>query len=81
MELTVVYLIMVHIIYKCKTKDSEIAGTPLCLGNISKEWLVDNMKETGLNGCDYDFSSDYCAIAVDDILDNQKYLMKKNNMI
>ena len=39
------------------------------------------MKKTGLNGCFYGFSVDYDAIAVDDILDIYKYLMKKNNMI
>ena len=38
-------------IYKLKTKDSEIVATPLCLGNISKDFSVDNMKKTGLNGC------------------------------
>ena len=27
-----------------------------CLGNISKEFSVDNMKKTGLNGHVYDFS-------------------------
>ena len=32
-------------IIKFKTKDSEIVGTPLCLGNISKDWSVDNMKK------------------------------------
>ena len=32
-------------IYKCKAKDSEIVTTSLCLGNISKDWLVDNMKK------------------------------------
>ena len=37
-------------IYKFKAKDSEIVATPLCLGNISKDWIVDNMKKTGLNG-------------------------------
>ena len=37
-------------IYKFKTKDSEIASSPLCLGNISKDWSVDNMKKTGLTG-------------------------------
>ena len=31
-------------IYKFKAKDSEIVATPLCLGNISKNWSVDNMK-------------------------------------
>ena len=35
------------------------------------------MKNTGLNGCVYDFSVDYNAIVVDDILDFHKYLMKK----
>ena len=32
-------------IYKFKAKDSEIVATPLCLGNISKDWLIDNIKE------------------------------------
>ena len=36
------------------------------------------MKKTGLNGYVYDFSADYDAIAVDDILYIYKYLMKKN---
>ena len=29
-----------------KAKDSEIAASPLCLGNISKDWSTDNMKKT-----------------------------------
>ena len=32
-------------IYKFKAKDSEIVATPLCLGNISKDFSVDNMKK------------------------------------
>ena len=68
-------------IIKFKSKDLEILPHPLCLGNISKDWSVDNMKKTGFNGYVYDFSVDYDAIAVDDILDIHKYLMKKNNMI
>ena len=32
-------------IYKFKAKDSEIIATPLCLGNISKDWSTDNMKK------------------------------------
>ena len=63
-------------IHKFKAKDSETAATPLCLGNISKDWSVDNMKNTGLNGYVYDFGVDYDA-ALDDILDVHKYLMKK----
>ena len=68
-------------IIKFKAKDSEIVATPLCLGNISKNWSVDHMKKTEFNGYFYDFSVDYDAIVVDDILDIHQYLMKKNNMI
>ena len=68
-------------IYKFKAKDSEVVANPLCLGNISKDWARDNMKNIGLNGYVYDFSADYDAIAVDGIFDIHKYLMKKNNMI
>ena len=32
-------------IYKFKAKDYEIVATPLCLGNISKDWSTDNMKK------------------------------------
>ena len=67
-------------IIKFKAKAFNIIATPLCLGNISKDWPVDNMKDTGLNGYVYDFSVDYDAIAVDDIKDIHKYLMKKNNI-
>ena len=30
---------------KFKAKDSEIVATPFCIGNISKDWTVDNMKK------------------------------------
>ena len=68
-------------IYKFKAKDSEIVATPLCLGNISKDWSVDNMKKTGLNGCVYDFRVDYDAIAGDYISGIYNYLVKKNVMV
>ena len=32
-------------IHKFKGKDSEILASPLCLGNISKDFSVDNMKK------------------------------------
>ena len=60
-------------IIKFKAKDSETVAYSLYLGNISKDWTNDNMKETGFNGYIYDFSSDYNAIAVSDILDIHKY--------
>ena len=66
-------------IFKFKAKDYEIV--PLCLGNISKDWTNDNMKETGFNGYIYDFSTDYMPLINLDILDIQKYLMKKNNIV
>ena len=68
-------------IVKFKAKDSEIAAYPLGLGNLSKDWWVDNMKKTGLKAYFYDFSVDYNAIAVADMLDIQKYLMKKNRIV
>ena len=56
-------------LYKFKAKDSEIVAIPLCLENISKDWSVDYMKKKpGLNGYVYDFSIDYDAVAVDDIV-------------
>ena len=39
------------------------------------------MKKAGLNGYVYDFSVDYNTIAIDDILDIYKYLMKENGTI
>ena len=68
-------------IYKFKAKDSEIVASPLCLGNISKDWSTNNMKKAGFNGYVHDFSVDYDATSVDDIKDIHKYLMKKNNMV
>ena len=68
-------------ILKFKAKDSEIVATPLCLGNISKYWSVDNMKKTEFSGYVFDFGLDCYAVAVDDIKDIHKWLMKKNNIV
>ena len=54
-------------IYKFKAKESEISLGSICLGNISKDWSVDNMKKTGFTGYVYDFSVDYRITSVDDI--------------
>ena len=45
MEQIVPYLLMVQ---KFKAKDSEILVGPICIGNISKDCSVDNMKKLGL---------------------------------
>ena len=68
-------------IQKFKAKDSKIVAAPLCLENISKDWSVDNMNKTGFNGYVYDFSVDYDATDVDDIVDIHQYLMKKNDIV
>ena len=58
-----------------KAKCSEIVATPLCLGNILKDFSVDNIKNIELYGY-----IDYNAIAVDEIVEIHKYLMKKNDI-
>ena len=68
-------------IHKFKSKDSKIVATSLCLGNISKDWLIDNMKKTSFNGYVYDFSVDYDATDNDDIKDIHNYLMKKKYIV
>ena len=45
-------------IIKFKAKGSEIVASSLCLGNVSKDFSVDNMKKTGLNEYVYDCSVD-----------------------
>ena len=68
-------------IVKFKAKDSEIVASPLCLGNISKDWSTDNMKKTGLNGYVYEFSVDYndfSTVNLDKVLPFvHNYLMAK----
>ena len=66
---------------KFKAKDSEIPASPLCLGNISKDWSVDNMKKTGFTVYVNDFSVGYDDIKVDNIKDIHMYLMKKKNVV
>ena len=39
---------MVQKFTNLKQKNSEIVATPICLGNISKDWSADNMKKQGL---------------------------------
>ena len=65
-----------------KAKDSERDSNILCLGNISKDFSVNNIKkETGLYGTVYGFSVDYGVILVENILNIHKYLTKKQNIV
>ena len=64
--------------YQFKAKDSEIKKYTLCLGNVSKDFTVDNMKKkTGFKGNVNLFSFDYRSINTTEILDIHKYLMKE----
>ena len=68
-------------IIKFKAKNSEIVAYSLRLRNISKDFSVDSMKKTVLNGYVFIFSADYKAIAGAYILDIHNYLMKKNEIV
>ena len=81
MEQIVICLLMVQKFINSKQKILILYQSSLCLGNISKDWSIDNIKKTGFTGYVYDFSVDYDPIAVDDIKDIHKYLMKKYNIV
>ena len=68
-------------IHKFKAKNSEIVATLSCLGNISKDWSVYNMKKTGLNRYVYDFRVDYNPVLTTGIPHIHKYLMIKNGIV
>ena len=68
-------------IYKLKAKDSEILVGPICLGSISKDWSVDDIKKAGFTGYANDFSVDYDPVTADNIKDIHKYLMEKNDIV
>ena len=64
-------------IIKFKAKGSKIVATPICIGKICKDFLVDHMKKIGLSWYIYDFSLYYDAIAVDDIRHSQELCEKE----
>ena len=67
-------------LYQLKAKGSKIKGYALFLGNISKDFTINNMKtkqnKTGWNSVDLNPIDD-----TNDILDIHKYLMKKKHDI
>ena len=64
-------------IYQFKEKDQEIKLRPLCLGNISKDFTIGNMKKIGLKGSVKFFSVDYRPINTNEISDIHRFLMKE----
>ena len=60
-----------------KAKNSELIKYRMCLGSLSKDYMKNSRKDTGLYGNVCDFSVDYSAITNDEILDIHKYLLEK----
>ena len=81
MEQIIIYLLMVQKLSNLKQKILKLLQLHYDFKKILKDWSVDNIKKTVFNGYVCDFSVDYDAVAVDDIKDIHKYLMKKNNII
>ena len=80
MRWIVIYLLTVLKNCKLKAKYFEINAAPLCLSNVLKDFLVNNMKKTELYGYVYDISVDCDSIDVVDILDFHRYLMKQREI-
>ena len=66
---------------KFKSNDFGVITDPLCLGNISKDFSTNDMKNMGLYGNVYDFNLYYQDISVDNMLNIHKYLIKKTNIV
>ena len=67
-------------ICKFKAIDSEINENLLRLGNASKDFLLVNVKKSGLFGYVNDFLVDNGSIGIDYILDIHEYLMEKHDI-
>ena len=72
---------MVHILPNSKQKLLKLWQHHYGQETFQETFSVDNMKETRLYGYVFDFSVDYDVIAVINILDIQKYLMKNNAIV
>ena len=81
MEPIVLFICQCSKMYKFKAKDTEIKPCPLCLGNISKGFTLNNMKKKKkkkeLKEFVKVFSVDYDPINPSDILDIHRFLMKE----
>ena len=66
-------------IYQFKSKESEIKYYTLCLGNISKDFTINNMNKARLKRNKRFLSIDFNPIDANDTLDIHNYLIKKIN--
>ena len=64
-------------VYQFKAKNSGIKNYALCLSNVSKYFIINNMNKSGWKGVINFFSVDFNPIDTNDILDIHKYLMKR----
>ena len=67
--------------YQFKAKDSEIKPYLLRLEHISKVFIVNNMKKSGLNGKAYNFPFSYEAVNTSAFVNIQRYLIRKHNIV
>ena len=79
MEQIVIYLLMVKKFIN--SKQNILKLQQLHSKTFQKTGQKIIWRKTGLNEYVYDFSVEYGAIAVDDILHIHKYLMKRNNIV
>ena len=61
--------------HQFKPKDSEIKDFTLCLGNILKDFAINNVKKTGLKGSVIFFSVDFNGVDTNNVF--HRYLMKR----
>ena len=64
-------------VYQFKAKFSEIKYYSLCLGNVSTDFSINNIKKTGLKGVVKFLSIDFNPIENNNIMDIHKYLMER----
>ena len=64
-------------IYQFKAKGSVLKDYVLCLGNISKDFTIDNMKKNSIKRTCKFFFDDFNPTDNNDILDIHKYLIKR----
>ena len=77
MEPTVSYLLMPQKYISSKQNCTEIKDYILCLGNISKDFTINNMKKTRLKGSVKYITVDSNGIDTIDILDIHRYFYLK----
>ena len=75
----VIYFLTVQRLLKLKQKIQKFQHIHYAQETFQK--IGRKMKKAGFNGYIYDFSADYNAIAIDDIKDIHKYLMKNNGTV